>query len=251
MRKFYQINEAPKKRSADIIIYGEITSWKWLPSDVDAFSIINEINALDVDNINVYINSPGGEVGEAIAIYTALKRHKAKVITYCDGFACSAASIIFVAGDERIIGKLGMLMVHNCMSYAGYANADELRKIADDTDKINQASIEAYKAVCSVDENKIKELMNEESWLTADEALEYGFATSIAEPEQESGVQQSATAALRNSILNERNRDGRIEQLINKVSELIETVKPKEAKQKDDTTNDLKQAFVDFFNFYI
>ena len=158
MKKFYQINEATEKHSADIIIYGEITSWKWLPSDVDAFSIINEINALNVDNINVYINSPGGEVGEAIAIYTALKRHKAKVTTYCDGFACSAASIIFVAGDERIIGKLGMLMVHNCMSYAGYANADELRKIADDTEKINQASIEAYKAVCSVDENKIKEL---------------------------------------------------------------------------------------------
>lgn len=249
-KKFYQIETVPDKRIVNVFIYGTITSWKYSESDVDSYSIINEINALDVDEINVYINSPGGEVGEAVAIYTALKRHRAKVTTYCDGFACSAASIIFCAGDERIIGKLAMLMIHNCMSYAGYANSDELRKIADDTEKINQASIEAYKIVCNIDEEEIKKLMNAETWLTSQEALDFGFATEIAEDEPDTAVQQSAMTTVRNAILNLQKPNKNVEQLALKIDTLINAINEIKTEQQSKTpTNDLKKSFVDFFKF--
>ena len=161
-QKFYQI--LTNDRVADINIYGDITSWPWLDSDISAHGIKEEIDGLDVDEINVYINSYGGEVAEALAIYSALKRHSASVHTYCDGFACSAATIIFVAGDVRTMGSIALMMIHNCMSYLGFANSEEMRKAAEDNDKINQSSIEAYKKVTNLSEDELKDMMNAETW---------------------------------------------------------------------------------------
>ena len=213
---FYQI--ATKDRTADIMIYGDITSMatalrRWYGDDenvaeVDSFQITKEINGLDVDTINVFINSYGGEVAEALAIYSALKRHSASVHTYCDGFACSAATIIFCAGDVRTMGSIALLMIHNCMSYIGYANSEEMRKAAEDNDKINQSSINAYLTVTSLSEEKITELMDNATWLTAKEALDYGFATEIADQEEDGTAQQSAFGMIREAVLERQN--GRI-----------------------------------------
>lgn len=206
-QKFYQITT--NDRTAEINIYGEISSTaeiinKWVDAEVEvsARGIIQEINGLDVDTINVYINSYGGEVAEALAIYSALKRHSASVHTFCDGFACSAATIIFCAGDVRTMGSIAVMMIHNCMSYLGYANSEEMRKAAENNDKINQSSIEAYKKVSNLSEDRIKELMSAETWLTAQECLDYGFATEIADAEEDAAVtQQSAFALIRNAVL--------------------------------------------------
>ena len=211
---FYQI--ATKDRTADIMIYGDITSMatalrRWYGDDenvaeVDSFQITKEINGLDVDTINVFINSYGGEVAEALAIYSALKRHSASVHTYCDGFACSAATIIFCAGDVRTMGSIALLMIHNCMSYIGYANSEEMRKAAEDNDKINQSSINAYLAVTSLSEEKITELMDNATWLIAKEALDYGFATEIADQEEDGTAQQSAFGMIREAVLTTQGR---------------------------------------------
>lgn len=201
-QKFYQITTV--ERVADINIYGAITSWPWESlGEVSANNIKQEIDALDVDTINVYINSPGGEVGEALAIYSVLKRHSASVHTYCDGFACSAATIIFCAGDVRTMGKIALMMIHNCMSYAGYSNSAELRKMAEDNDKINQSSIEAYKEVCNIDEDEIKAMMDAETWLNAQECLDYGFATEIADEDEEDddSYQQSGMQCIHDAIM--------------------------------------------------
>ena len=213
-QRFYQITTSG--RTADITIYGNISSIatdlaRWYGSDenvaeVSSYGIQKDIQGLDVDLINIYINSYGGEVAEALAIYSALKRHKATVHTYCDGFACSAATIVFCAGDQRTMGSIALMMVHNCMSYVGYANAGELRKAAEDTDKINESSINAYKAVAAIDEGKIRELMDAETWLTADECLEYGFATDIADMEEGDRAQQSAFRLIRQAVLDARPR---------------------------------------------
>ena len=207
---FYQI--ATKDRTADIMIYGDITSMatalrRWYGDDenvaeVDSFQITKEINGLDVDTINVFINSYGGEVAEALAIYSALKRHSASVHTYCDGFACSAATIIFCAGDVRTMGSIALLMIHNCMSYIGYANSEEMRKAAEDNDKINQSSINAYMAVVNISQDKIQEMMDNATWLTAQECLEYGFATEIADQETDpEHPEQSAFGVIREAVL--------------------------------------------------
>ena len=180
---------------ASLNIFGDITSWPWLESDVSAFNLSQKLDELtDVSKIDVYINSYGGEVAEGLAIYNALKRHKAKVVTHCEGFACSIASVIFMAGDERVMSESSLLMVHNAWSYS-QGNAAELRKQADDLDKITQASIAAYKAHSNLSEDEIKALLDAETWILPEEAIEYGFATAI--DQTESGkASQNAKAAL-------------------------------------------------------
>lgn len=209
-QKFYQITT--NDRVADISIYGDITSDadiinSWYDTDtgyVSARGIVKEIADLDVDDINVYINSYGGEVAEAVAIYSALKRHSAAVHTFCDGFACSAATIIFCAGDDRTMGSIAVMMIHNCMSYLGYANSNEMRKAAEDNDKINQSSINAYLAVTDLTEEQIRQLMDNATWMTAEECLEYGFATDIAAEDDEEHPEQSAFGMIRTAILGEK-----------------------------------------------
>jgi ATP-dependent protease ClpP protease subunit len=193
----------------DIDIYGNITSCPCVDEStgeqhgISSKGLKAEIDAVQADTINVYINSNGGDVAEAVAICSALSRNPAKVHTYCDGFACSAASVIFCAGDQRTMGKLALLMIHNCSVYNwGPMNADELRKTADDVDKINQASITMYKTVTGMSDDEIQKLMDAETWMTAEEALKYGFATDIADDdESDEGVSQSAMAAIHQRIL--------------------------------------------------
>ena len=188
---------------ANITIYGDITSWPWLEGDVSAANLSHKLEALgDVSRINVFINSYGGEVAEGVAIYNALKRHKAKVVTYCDGFACSIASVIFMAGDERIMNEASVLMVHNAWTGAR-GNAAELRKAADDLDKINQLAITAYMAHFTGSEEELQAIMDAESWVLPEEALEHGFATSIDKTESDK-ASQNARACFAQMVLKAR-----------------------------------------------
>ena len=167
---------------ADLDIYGDIVSeaWAWDDSDMSAWRLSRKLEELaGVSQINVNINSYGGEVAEGIAIYNALKRHSAKIVTRCDGMACSIASVIFMAGDERIMYAPSMLMIHNASSYVGFATAAELRKAAEDNDKITSMSKAAYMESVSISEEELTELMDAETWITPEEALEMGFATCI------------------------------------------------------------------------
>ena len=177
---------------AELNIYGDITSWPWLESDVSAHNLSAQLAGLqNVSQINVNINSYGGEVAEGLAIYNALKRHPAKVVTYCDGFACSIASVIFMAGDERIMCNPSFLMIHDAWSCVA-GNADELRKQADDLEKITSASINAYMAHCNLTEEELRAKMKAESWLTHTEAVEMGFATGVTEMEESEQPSQNA-----------------------------------------------------------
>lgn len=176
MKRYYQMEVAGNE--ADIDIYGDITAWPWVDSDVSSANLSAQLADLDVDVINVNINSYGGEVAEGLAIYNALKRHKAKVRTRCDGFACSIASVIFMAGDERIMNEASLLMIHNAYSLAeGDANA--LRKMADDLDLVTSQSKKIYLANSNIDEAALTELMDKETFIDPKEALEMGFATSV------------------------------------------------------------------------
>lgn len=185
-----------KEQSATLNIYGDITSWPWEEyGEVSAANLSRQLEALgDVNQIDVHINSYGGEVAEGLAIYNALRRHKANVTTFCDGFACSIASVIFMAGDDRIMSDSSLLMIHNAWSMA-VGNAEQLRKEADDLEKITQASVEAYKANSNLEESEIKALMDAETWILPEEALEYGFATAVG-VEDPAKVSQSAKMSL-------------------------------------------------------
>lgn len=197
-KQYFQLVQAGN--TADLTIYGDISSYPWNASDVSAFNLSAQLAALeDVSNINVYINSYGGEVAEGLAIYNALKRHPAKIKTICDGMACSIASVIFMAGDERIMNKASLLMIHNAWSFAE-GNADELRKQADDLEKINSASVAAYMTHVNLSKPKLKALMDAETWLTPKEAVRYGFATSVDDTESEH-AEQSARKCIFEKLL--------------------------------------------------
>ena len=181
---------------ANLTIYGDITSWPWLESDVSSYNLSQRLAALgDVSRINVFITSYGGEVGEGVAIYNELKRHKAKVVTYCDGFACSIASVIFMAGDERIMNDASALMVHNAWTSAA-GNANELRKAADDIEKLNQLSLTAYKTHFKGSDEELQALLDGETWLLPEEAVEYGFATAIENHESDKASQNARASLL-------------------------------------------------------
>lgn len=179
--KYYSMSNADKSdKTVDIYIFGDIVcpEDEWYESDTSGFSLVKDIKDLNAEVINVHINSYGGHVSEGLAIYNTLKRHKAKIVTYDDGFACSAASVVFVAGDERIMNNASLLMIHNAWNVA-IGNANDLRKAAADLDKIMQASVNAYMEVINITEEELKALLDDETWLTPQEALEMGFATTV------------------------------------------------------------------------
>ena len=155
MKKYYALETSGM--TADLYIFGDITSYPWKEKDKDAYSIVKELSELKADTINVHINSYGGEVSEGLAIHNCLKNSTAKIVTYCDGFACSAASVVFMAGDERIMNEASLLLIHNAWTYAS-GNAEEFRKQAEDLEKITQASVNAYMSRVNISEEELKKL---------------------------------------------------------------------------------------------
>lgn len=134
----------------------------------------------NIPTVNVYINSPGGSVNEGIAIYNILKRTRAYVRVFIDGFACSIASVIAMAGNAIYMPKSSMQMVHNAWTVA-MGNSEELRKVADDLDKINEVVISAYMSKFKGTEKELRKLLDDESYLTAEECLKYGLCTKIVD----------------------------------------------------------------------
>ena len=188
--KYYQLTQ--NDTSADLYIFGDICAWAWQEmGEQSGVTIVNQLKELDVDTINVHINSYGGDVAEGLAIYNVLREHKAQIVTICDGFACSAASVVFMAGDRRVMQPASLLMIHNAWTVA-MGNAAQLRKTADDIETITQASVEAYKKVATISEEEIKALMDAETWILPKDAVEYGFATEIDDEDEDDEPKQSA-----------------------------------------------------------
>lgn len=180
MKKFWEVKAAANK-TGDVYVYGSIASYKWNDTDVTAKSFKDDIDALgDIDTLNIYTNSPGGSVFVAQAIYSILKRHKAEKNAYVDGLAASAASFLIMAADKILIPSNATIMVHKPSSGA-WGNATDLRKTADILDKVEEGMIEAYMSHVKITEDKLKELLDAETWLTAKEAVEYGFADELIE----------------------------------------------------------------------
>lgn len=183
-KKFWEMKMSADGKSGDIFIYGEITQYAWEEyGEKSAKMFQQELEDLgEVDTINLYVNSPGGSVFEGVAIHNMLKRHKAKVNVYIDALAASIASVIAMAGDTIFMPKNSMMMIHNPWTFA-MGNAAELRKVADDLDRIAVSAIQSYLAKTGdkITEDKLKELLDAETWLSADEAYEYGLCDVVQE----------------------------------------------------------------------
>lgn len=153
-----------------------------------------------VDEITVRINSGGGDVFAAVAIYTRLKEHKAKITVKIDGWCASAATIIAMAGDTIEISVGGIFMIHDpAAGVLGYYKADELKKIADELETIKQSIVNCYMTVSDKSEDEIKSLMKDETWFTGEEAVEAGFCTAVMFTEVQTEVEDTEKVVV-NSI---------------------------------------------------
>ena len=220
----------PENRKARIEIDGTIGGWddEWNPKNrgCDIRRELDAISALDVDEIEVVISSLGGSADHAFQIHDALKQHKCKITTIVTGLCASGGTIIACAGDVRKISPNSLYLVHKCWS-STIGNSNELKKDMEMMDKIDSAMLNIYKSVSTKTDEEILALMNEQNgngiWLTAQEALDYGFATELLENEEEDGDRSQARAkriGIMASVLNKARSIRQPKTVIEKVSTL-------------------------------
>ena len=229
--QFVKIDES----LTDLYIYGDIRKpsliENWLGIDdetrVDAYSFKDALNEVDTPNLRVRINSMGGQVSEGLAIYSLLSDFKGHLITQVDGFACSAASVIFMAG-ERIIPESGLLMIHNAWTEVS-GDPNQLRKAAEDLDIITKPSVNIYVNKTGLSEEKVKEMMDNVTWMDYQMAFSKGFATSI---QRNDNVHQSV-----------KDINSYIRNLVKQNAELKEQIKNSQIE-----TNVEEDSWESFFN---
>lgn len=175
MRPCFKFLAAVAGQPAVLDIFDEIGGSWW---GVNANEFIASVDAVPGNQITVRINSPGGDVFAALAMYNILRASGKEITTEVVGVAASCASLIFLSGDKRLMPKNTMLMVHNPWTFTG-GNAAELREMADTLDKVGNSVASSYQARTGMDAEALKAMLAKDTWLTADEALASGFATEV------------------------------------------------------------------------
>lgn len=181
---------------AEIFLYDAIVSSQeeadWY-GGVAPEAFVKAVRGIDAGTIHLRINSPGGSVFAARAMEQALREHKARIVVHIDGIAASAATFIAMAGDEIVMNKGAMFMIHKAWTWTA-GNADDLAKEAGLLAKIDGTLAQTYADRTGKDVETINGWMADETWFTADEAVEYGFADKLAETEARAEWNLSAYA---------------------------------------------------------
>ncbi len=194
----FRLEVVKKDEKAVVYLAGDIVDerpldwWTGEPMEGDYITPkeVREIfEKIDEDDIELHINSYGGSVFASISIFNYLKSLGKSITTINDGICASGASLIFMVGDERIMPENTMLMIHRASTFA-WGNCNELREQADILEKLDNSTVMAnYKNHFKGTDEELMELIDKETWLSAEECLEKGFCTEIkklAEPKQDS-----------------------------------------------------------------
>jgi len=159
---------------AELSIYGEIgPSFFGMIDDLAVLSALGELKA--AKKINVRINSPGGDAFMGVSIMNALRRHPAKIVAHIDALAASAASIVAMGADKIVMHEGSMMMVHRAWTIA-IGNSSEMAKVADTLAKVDSNIVDIYAHRSGLDAAKVKQLVDDETWMKAQEAVDLGFA---------------------------------------------------------------------------
>lgn len=241
MDKFLNFKKVSESET-ELYVYGDIRKkdfiekWLGINEDVtEAFSLKEALNTVDTPNLTVRINSYGGDVSEGLAIYSLLSEFKGHLKTIVDGFACSAASVIFMAGEERVVPENGLLMIHNAWTEAR-GDSNVMKKIAEDLEKITQPSVNIYVSKTGQPEETIKQMMDREEWITSKEAYELGFSTTQV---RKDSMQSLEADFVYNLVMKNKELQHIVE----------EKVKEIESMQSNDKSNQIKEdAWTSFFN---
>lgn len=184
-------NEA---ENATLKIYDYIGDDGW-GGGITAQGIEEELNKANNKPLNIYINSNGGEVFEGFAIYNILKRYSGYKTVVIDGLAASIASVIAMAGDKVQMNTASMMMIHNA-SGACWGNAEDMKKVVQALEQINEVIRDVYKGRTNLNDERLSELMDNETFMTAKECVDYGFADELIEAEMSEETKANATNSL-------------------------------------------------------
>ena len=185
--KHYRIENAASD-TPELYLYGYIGD-TWMEEGITAKQVVADLNKLGKKkDLIVRIDSPGGQVFEGTNIYNALLRNPARVSVHIDALAASIASVIAMAGNEIVAADNALLMIHDPAGMVGGTAAD-MRKMADTLDKVRSNLVGTYASRTKLAEDKISQLMADETWMTATEALQLGFVERL-----ESGAKMTACA---------------------------------------------------------
>lgn len=160
-----------------LFLNGTIAEESWFDDDVTPQLFKDELNA-GTGDITVWINSPGGDCVAAAQIYNMLMDYKGSVTVKIDGIAASAASVIAMAGTKVLVSPVSMLMIHNPMTVA-FGNSAEMQKAIDMLASVKDSILNAYEIKTGLSRTKLSQLMDAETWMDANKAIELGFADEI------------------------------------------------------------------------
>lgn len=160
-----------------LFLNGTIAEESWFDDEVSPKIFKDELNGGNGD-ITVWINSPGGDCVAAAQIYNMLRDYKGNVTVKVDGIAASAASVIAMAGDKVLMSPVSMLMIHNPMTMA-YGSSDEMQKAIEMLSSVKDSIVNAYEIKTGLSRAKLSHLMDAETWMDANKAVELGFADDI------------------------------------------------------------------------
>ena len=177
MKKFWNFIKNEETSETELIFNGPISSETWWGDEITPAIFRDELAKISV-NLTVWLNSPGGDCFSASQIYTMLRNHNGKITVKIDGIAASAASVVAMAGDETLITPTGMMMIHNPMTFAS-GNKSDMEKAIAVLEEVKESIINAYTRKTGLPRNKISELMDDETWMNAEKALQLGFVDGI------------------------------------------------------------------------
>lgn len=176
MEKFWNFKNSDTEE-AELIFNGPISAETWWGDEITPTMFRDELSKVK-GNLTVWLNSPGGDCFSASQIYTMLRNHNGKITVKIDGIAASAASVVAMAGDETLISPTGMIMIHNPMTFAS-GNKSDMEKAIAVLEEVKESIINAYVRKANLSRNKISRLMDEETWMNAEKALQLGFVDGI------------------------------------------------------------------------
>ncbi len=199
-KKFWNWVEEDSSRT--LFLNGAIAEESWYDDEVTPKQFKNELFSAEGD-ITIWINSPGGDCIAAAQIYNMLMDYKGQVTVKIDGIAASAASVIAMAGTKVLMSPTSLMMIHNPLTVA-IGDSEEMQKAISMLDEVKESIINAYEIKTSLPRAKLSKLMDAETWLNANKALELGFADDIMFKDNQTPTQNSFTfsrRAVTNSLL--------------------------------------------------
>lgn len=264
--KFWNVMKNDEEKSAELILYGSIGSDEYW-DDISDKAFKQDIENLgDVENITLHINSPGGSVFSAVAIANTLKNHKAKITANIDGLAASAATIITSACDTVRMPKNALFMVHNPITFA-YGNNQDMKKTVEMLDKVKDSIIETYLNKAKTDRETLSELMDNETWMNAETAKEYGFIDEILDENVEKEVVENKLIINNmafdiskfKNFKEKKNQDPRIinisvnstgspEEIADKFRDILNSTENQKNEGGNMTLEELKNKFPELYN---